>query len=203
MKAADVLEITGSDRRAVGEIAEFAAEKAPHMLGVMRRMIIKHHKIKNLVDEIVIDTDKMIALEATGELSFDRDNRPIAVTPAFRSAFKDLFGPVYHRVYVNIEDKDQLPEALTEIFMDFLVHLDGKFDKLEPFHFVYLNEVSDRTCAKFNGVPPQDFQPVDADGIAVPDFKKIRLHDDILKNVGQELFTLLVKREQSQQAVVS
>jgi hypothetical protein len=201
LKAADYLEIGGDGRKAIVNVVDYAAANAPHMLSLMRRMVIKHHKIRRLVDEIVRDTDRMIELERTGALAFDCDNRPIPVTPAFRASFKDLFQPVYTRVYVNLENKDKLPEALTEIFVDFLCHLDGDFQKLEEFHHAYLREVSDRTCAKFNGTPPQDFQPREPDGIAVPDYRKIRLHDDILKNVGQELFTLMVQREQARQAV--
>ncbi len=196
IEAAQSLGYAEDDMVHIRAIVEHTRKAAPHMMSLMKRLIIKHYKIRRLVAEIVRDTDIQIELERTKELVFELDNRPVAITPEFRKAFRKLFPPVYERIYTNLSNLDHLPVALTEVFVDMLIHLDGVFERLEEYHHSYLREVSDRTCARLNGVRPETFVPKDATGAGIPDFRKIRLHDDILKNVGQELFTLLVQNEQ-------
>jgi hypothetical protein len=88
---------------------------------------------------------------------------------------------------LNLTDKEQVPEALTEVFVDFLVRWGDSFQELEPHHMSHLKEICDRTSARINGEPPQDFVPRETADEPVPSPKRTRLGEDVLKSVEQEL----------------
>jgi hypothetical protein len=132
---------------------------------------------------------RQVELERTPGIEFDLDNRAIPLPPAFRTAYNRIFPEIHRRVWLNLHDRKQAPEALAEVFVDFLVRWADSFTQLEPYHMKFLNELCDRTCAKFNGVPPDTFEPIEAvaEDVEIPNVKRTRLGDDVLRTVDQEI----------------
>jgi hypothetical protein len=95
-----------------------------------------------------------------------------------------------------MRDKQAVPEALVEALVEFLVHEEG-LTKLEEHHIPELHEIVDRTCVRFNGQKHNGDMPTGAGEGETPDPMKIRLHDDILKSVEQELFKLVQAKSAS------
>ena len=111
---------------------------------------------------------------------------------SFRTAYPKLFPLIHRRVYLNLKDKSMAPDALREVLVDFLVRWGDSFEKLEPHHVTFLNEICDRTCAKLNGQQPQDFRPIEDSERDVPNVVRSRLGDDVIKRVEQDLYTLFL-----------
>jgi radical SAM superfamily enzyme YgiQ (UPF0313 family) len=184
------------ERRATVEaMLRYCHETKPFMLRRVKTVILQFAKYLETLDALYPQIDRQIALEETGHFRLDPDDRPIAVPPMFREAYPALFPEVYRRVYLNLQDKSRVPEALTEIFVDFLVRWGDTFTELEEYHRAFLQEIADRTCAKVNGQAPQDFVPIESSDAAVPDVRKVRLGEDVLKSVDQELFKYVTAGE--------
>lgn len=164
------------------------AERAPFLLRRVKRLIVQHAAYRRTLVKLQEQIIRQVELERTPGIEFDLDNRAIALPAAFREAYHKMFPEVHRRVWLNLEDRSRAPEALAEVFVDFLVRWADSFTGLEPYHLTFLKELSDRTCAKFNGVPPDSFEPVEAiDGLEIPNVKRTRLGDDVLRTVDQEL----------------
>lgn len=159
-------------------------------MGRVKTLIIQHAKYRESINKLLPQIDRQIELESLGKLNFEPDKRPIPLPIYFRKAYKEIFFDVYRRIYLNLKDKHQVPAALVEVFIDFLVRCGEGFDRLEDYHRSFLNEICDRTCAKFNGQAPEEFVAAVPDDIAIPDVKRLRLDDDILKSVEHMLINL-------------
>lgn len=172
---------------AIGEMLTHTARVAPFMLRRVKRLIVQYAKYRGTLARLLPQLDAQLELEMRPGLTFEPDGRAILIPAAFRQTYDRLFPEVHRRVYANLADKERVAEALTEVFVDFLVRWGDTFKELEAYHLTFLREIGDRTCAKFNGEPPETFVPVEpADG-TVPDVRHLRLGDDVLKSVEQEL----------------
>jgi radical SAM superfamily enzyme YgiQ (UPF0313 family) len=177
-------------REAIAEMTEHTIRRAPFLMRRVKELVIQHAKYRESLEKLLLQLDRQIELESTGKLVFQLDSRPVPVPSAFHEGYKKAFDEVHRRVYANLADKGREPEALVEVFVDFLVRWGDDFHQFEPHHFAYLREICDRTCARFNGQPPEEFVPVEAGGAATPDVRGIRLSEDVLKSVEQELIKL-------------
>jgi hypothetical protein len=65
-----------------------------------------------------------------------------------------------------------------------------------------LNEIIDRTCARMNGMKLEEYIPVESSDEEIPDALRLRLHDDVLKSVEQELVKLVTAKESKREAAV-
>jgi hypothetical protein len=187
---------TGSaGRKAIEEIAEHVQKHAPLMMKTVRELIIQHARYRQTVAErLPQQVSQQIELESSGKIDLKQDNRPVFVPAPFRAEFEHMFSDVYSRVYLNLIDKEKIPEAVTEVFVDFLVRWGESFDQLERHHMQFLQEICDRTCAMFNGQAPQDFQAITVGDTPIENARRVRLSDDILKTVDQELAKLVKKK---------
>lgn len=183
------LKLDAESCAAMERIFRYTDQKAPFMLGRVKELVVQFVRYRDSVQSFLPGLDQQIELEASGRLTIKLDQRPVAVPKPFRAVYPQLFTEIHRRVYANLTDKNRTPEALVEIFVDFLVHEEG-FQQVEEYHRVLLNELADNICARINGVKPGDFTPVDPAGVDAPDAKKIELHDDVLKSVEQELLRL-------------
>jgi radical SAM superfamily enzyme YgiQ (UPF0313 family) len=188
-KLVTALKLDAEARAAIDEMFRVTAEKAPFMQDRVREMIIQFIRYGRSARSLLPKLRKQIELESTGQLTFELDARPVPVTEAFRQAFRFVFADIHRRIYLNLSDKDLVPKALVEVFMDFLLH-EKNCNEVEPHHPDLLAELADRTCALFNGQAPEDFVPAADDGRPVPDPKKARLWDDVCMSVDQELVKL-------------
>jgi Radical SAM superfamily/B12 binding domain/Domain of unknown function (DUF4070) len=182
--------IAGAGLSRAEEILRFTDATAPFMNRRIKTVIVQFAKYFATVDTLIPQLDRQIAMEESGSFPLVPDDRPITVPPSFRKAYDKIFPDLHRRLYLHLTDKTKLPAALTEVFVDFLVRWGGEFAGLEAHHVAFLTEICDRTAAKYNGRAPQEFVPdavVDVD-IPVPNPIKIRLGEDVLKSVEQELF---------------
>ncbi|MHC4216722.1 MAG: B12-binding domain-containing radical SAM protein, partial [Planctomycetota bacterium] len=107
--------------QAVDEIIKYTEEKAPFLMQRVKALIVQHARYLDSIQKLLPQLDRQIELETSGKLPLEIDNRPITVPPAFRQAFKTIFPDLYRYVHLNLIDKSNVPEALVEIVVDFLV----------------------------------------------------------------------------------
>ncbi len=191
MARCTAMRVSEEGRRTIESILRHTERTAPYMMRRVKILIVQHVMYLGTLAKLLPQCDRQIDVEAREDLRLAVDNRAIPVPVAFRTSFNSIFPVVYRRAYLNLEDRGHLPEALTEIFVDFLVRWGDSFERLEPFHVTFLEEICDRTCAKHNGRPPESFVPVTDPEAAVPDVRRIRLADDILKAVEQTLVSFV------------
>lgn len=122
------------------------------MMRKVSSYIIQHATQKKTFAKILPDIDRLVELESTGKMPFELDQRPVPIPESFRKMFKkgDFFREMYNRVYDSVTDKRRVPEALCEIFIDFITRWGSEFKEFEPYHLVFLHELSDRTSKKIN-----------------------------------------------------
>ncbi|MFH1417793.1 MAG: radical SAM protein [Planctomycetota bacterium] len=174
-------------RQVIREIIEHAWRVSPFMIRRLTMPIIQFAKYRETLDDLIPQIDRQIELERTGAFPLDPDDRPIMIPDEFRLAHRKLFPPVYRRVYANLQNKSRVPEALIEVFVDFLVRWGGAFREEDAQHGGFLDEIVDRTCARLNGVAPQEFVPVEPANTEIRIADCNRMGEDILKCVEQEL----------------
>jgi len=178
-------------RSAIEAILRHTEAVAPWMMRRVKILIVQHVKYLGTLAKLLPQCDLQIEVESRRDLKLQIDNRAIPVPVAFRAAYPALFPEVHRRVWLNLADKSHAPEALTDVFVDFLVRWGDSFERLEPYHRTFLKELGDRTCARLNGLPPESFIPIDDDASEVPEVRRIRLGDDVLKAVEQTLVTFV------------
>ncbi len=171
------------------EIFTYTEQKAPYLLGRVKELVIQFIRYSKSAHELIPKLEKQIELESSGNLIFELDNRPIKIPQGFRDAYPKIFSDVYRRAYLNLTDKNKAPQALVEIFVEFLTH-DEEFKELGEHHKLVLNDIADMVCARLNGQSPEEFVAVKDAHAAVPDAKRLRLDEDILNSVEQELLKL-------------
>lgn len=176
---------------AVSEIIRHTEAVAPPLMRNVRMLTLQHAKHKKTFDDLLPYVDRLVELESSGALTFDLDRREVPIPQAFRRVFErgPIFDRTYRRVYTNLSDRARVPEALTDVFVDFLVRWGDSFESLEPQHQVFLDELSDRTCANLNGVPPESFVP-QVEPPEIPSSRRMRLAEDVIRSVEQELVKL-------------
>jgi len=156
----------------------------------VKELVVQFVRYRISAHEFAPGLKKQIALESTGQMQIRLDSRPVTVSNTFRDGYtRTYFRKVYERAYRLLEDKEKVPNALVDIFVDFLVR-DEQFRGWEDHHLAVLNEITDRTSAVCNGVRPESFIPSDDEAVAVPSVSRARLHEDILIAVEQQLLKL-------------
>lgn len=173
--------------RAIRKIVHHTETVAPHLMKKAKTLVLQFAKYLGTVQRLLSQLDRQIQLEEQGKMKMKLDSRLFPKPDDFHSMFKEAFKPVYRRVYLNLEDKTKVPRALTDVFVDFLVRWGDDCETLEEHHLTLLLELCDRTCAAFNGTPPEEFIPFESDDAEVPNHRRLRLDDDVFKNVWMEV----------------
>lgn len=182
--------LSGPDAgRAVDEIVTHIQQAAPYMMRKVRMLTLQHARHKKTFDRLLPYIDRLVEYESSGKVQFDKDDRPVPIPETFRKEFlRDrLFEDMHRYVFENLEDKDRVPEALTEIFVDFLTRLGDVFKDFEPQHRTFLQDLSDRTCQKLNREMSGSPGPGKSRIMKLPDVKRSRLAEDILRAIEQDL----------------
>lgn len=175
---------------AIRDIVSFCARKAPFLLSRVKQLIIQFSKYSESARRLIPRLEEQIELEASGKLSFPLDSRPVTVPRGFRDVYKSIFPAVYHSISLNLSDKSKLPAALLEVFVEFLVREEG-FHEMQEHHYPLLNEIVDRTCARFNGQTFESYVAVYNSSVPKLGIEQIRLGDDVLNSLEQELLKLV------------
>jgi len=176
--------------RAMAKIFEYTEQTAPNLLARVKELVVQFIRYRDSVHDFLPGLDRQIEIESSGKLEIRLDSRPVPIPPGFRNAYKSIFPDIHRRVYLNLNDKSKVPEALVEIFVDFLVHEDG-LDQLEDHHISLLNEIADQTCARLSGQPPEEYVAAEPDDTPVPDARRLCLDEDVMKSMEQELTKLV------------
>jgi radical SAM superfamily enzyme YgiQ (UPF0313 family) len=180
----------------MNEIFRFTTEKAPFLLARVKELVIQFIRYSKTARDLIPKIDQQIELEASGQLTFELDTRPLTISKGFRKSFRSIFPDIHRRVYLNLNNKNKVPEALTEIFVDFLTR-EERCGRLEKYHFSVLKDIADRTCSDLNGQPPEDFVAIERTNTSIPDVKRLRLGEDVLNSVEQELIKLVQESTES------
>lgn len=186
-------------RSAIEAIIDHTERTAPFMLRRVKVIIVQYCRYLTTLAKLYSHLDRQTELERTNAFPLELDARPVPISDGFRDEFNKFFPQVYSRVYVNLTDPSRVPAALTEVFVDFLVSWGKDFEGFEAHHLVYLNEISDRTCAQFNGQPPQEFVARPVGDTQLPNIKRTRLAEDVLTTVAQELLKLTLPAKDGEQ----
>jgi radical SAM superfamily enzyme YgiQ (UPF0313 family) len=172
--------------KAMKEIFDYTLEKAPYLIGRVKDLVLQFAIHYKSAHELLPKLYHQIELESSGELTYELDNRPVTVPRGFTDSYRSIFPEVFSRVCRKLTDKNRAAEAMVEIFVEFLVHEEG-FSRMEDHHLLLLNEIVDSTCVRINSQEDEGAVPADT---PFPDAGKLRLHEDILKSVEQELLKL-------------
>jgi radical SAM superfamily enzyme YgiQ (UPF0313 family) len=163
------------------------AHKKPFMMFRVKELVVQFVRYRKSAQEFAPGLRRQIELESTGQMEVRPDVRPITVPAGFRDGYaRTYFRKVYERAYRLLDDREKISDALVDVFVDFLMR-DESFQGWQDHHLSVLQEITDRTCAVFNGVRPESFLPTDREDISVPNVARQRLHEDVLMVVEQEL----------------
>lgn len=177
-------------RSIIEKMLTYTRETKPGLLRKIKIVILQHASYYTTICDLLPQLDKQIQREKLGEVILERDDRATPPPVEFRPAFNTLFPAVFKRVYFSLADVSNLSQCLTDVFLEFLVRWGSEFTGLEDQHFDMLNELADRNCAKLNGVNPELYEALLESGRDLPNFKRLRIADDIYKNVWIELSEL-------------
>jgi len=171
----------------IRRMVEHTRATAPHLMKRIKALIVQHCHNHAIIQTQRAEVLENIRREETGDIVWKKDDRGRPLPPNFREQLSLVLPHVHRRVYVNLTDKDEICETLTEIFVEFLLRLGESFVKFERHHNTLLDELCDRHCAEVNGIPAVDFVPVPEAEMkadkSVPNIIKVRLVDDIYKNI--------------------
>jgi hypothetical protein len=191
------LSFSPKELRLIEETLEYTRDRAPVMVGRVADAFLNQsrwHRLRTFHNKEQLDA--ALAAERAGHLV--PDTTPILLPSAFSAAFrKNLFPLVYERLFRNLPDTGLIPEAASDVFVDFLVRLSDESaemdvsDFAELRHTAFLRLLCDRTVARLTGMPPEDFVPVEeTDGQPLKGVKRSGLFDAVLKDVGDRLLSL-------------
>jgi hypothetical protein len=176
--------------RAIERIISHTLKEAPWLMDRVRGLIIQHYKYCESLDTLLFQIDRQIELESRGELRIELDDRPIPIPPAFIKSYQGIFPEVYKLVHSKLNDKNQTPAALVQVFVDFIVRWGEGFKKFEAYHLSFLKEICDKVCEKLNDQIPDKAILIDSAETSLPNFKRLRMNEDIIKSVEQELIRI-------------
>jgi hypothetical protein len=170
------------------------AYQKPFMVFRVQELVVQFVRYRKSAQEFAPGLRRQIQLESTGQMEIRPDVRPIAVPPSFRDGYaRTYFRKVYERAYRILDDRQKISDALVDVFADFLMR-DEAFQGWQNHHLSVLQEITDRTCAVFNGVRPESFLPTEREDIPVPNVARQRLHEDVLMAVEQELMKAALRK---------
>jgi radical SAM superfamily enzyme YgiQ (UPF0313 family) len=189
--------LSDADLRSLEEALEHTCAVAPFMVNrVFSAILTNDYQRRSRASFTEEQFREVLAAERQGKIV--HDSTPLPVPAPFNSAYRELFPEVYSRLYRNLPDRALLPEAASEVFVDFLVRWGEGFTGASERHHQFLRELCDRTCAKLSGQSPEAFVAVE-EGEAVPlaQVRRTRLADAVLKNVVDQMRSIAGDRQEA------
>jgi radical SAM superfamily enzyme YgiQ (UPF0313 family) len=194
MRSYDALSFTPQELRHIEATFEYTRDTAPVMLGRVADSILNQlrwHRLRTFHNTEQLQAT--LAAERAGNLV--PDTTPVLLPSAFADAFRrSLFPRVYERLHRNLPDAQLIPEAASEVFVDFLIRFNdqtslmGPSDFAHPQHEAFLHQLCDRTAARVTGQAPESFVALEeTDGLSRKALKKSGLYDAVLKEIGDRL----------------
>ena len=157
-------------------------------------LIVQHARYHESIQETLVALEHNVEREASGEMILEPFDRAAPLPATFKEELNRILPAVHRRVFVNLVDTTSVPAALTDVFVEFLHRMGEAFERFDEHHMPLLDELCDRNCAKYNGVPAVHFEPVGhaemQRATGLPNIKRTRLVDDIYKSVFQKMSEL-------------
>ena len=190
------------DREARGtalRLLVYTRRQAPFMIPRVVKMILQNY-VWRVQPSWRNALDDQIRREASGEMQL-RPLQPVFSVPErFKKPYKAIFPELYDRVYRGLSDKSRADETLVEVVYDFLTRWGPSFQQFQEYHRSFLHEICDRSIAKANGNVEMPI-PLTLEGTAdekvdageVPNFRRNRLADEVLRVAEQDLRNSSVK----------
>ncbi len=198
LKLGTTMNVSPEGCKAINEIFRYTEEKAPYMLGRVKELVVQFTKYSETARDLIPKLDQQIELESSGKLTFELDDRPLTVPAGFMKAYKSIFPDIHRHAYLGLTEKDKISEVLTRVFVDFLFR-EKDFIQLEDYHVSLLNKITDKVCAEFNENSRERHIIGETENITVPNVKRLRLGEDIIKSVEQELIKLVQAETEKQE----
>ena len=175
-------------RRVIRELTEVCREVAPSLWRRLKIILtMQAHIQQSLRERVVPSLRHQIRHERSGVFKPVAKSFRAPVPRAFREHFRELLAPVYKHIQANLDDEDRLHEAITRVFVDFLVRWGDEFEEPAAHHATFLTELCNRTCAEMNRVPPEEFVPVEPVRTPAVSRGLSQAREDILRNLDIEL----------------
>jgi hypothetical protein len=191
------LALTALEIRLLDETLEHARERAPLLTGrIVDALLAQLYWYRIRTYHTEDELKAALAAEKAGDLV--PDTTAILLPSAFTGAFrKHLFAFVYARLFRHLPDRQMIPDAASEIFVDFIMRVrdepgtaaDGAF--AGPRYEEFLRVLCDRTVARVTGRAPESvISTEEAEPVLMKGVKKTGLYDAVLKEVGDRLSRL-------------
>ncbi|MFT3764355.1 MAG: radical SAM protein [Minicystis sp.] len=174
------------ERDGIGDTLAHVRRVAPYLLPRVVWFLLQSEWLRRYGARFFIGYDRLLELERSGDLV--QDTRPLLVPPSFGRAMTGLFPEIFTRLARSLSDEDRIPEAMKEVFVDFIVRWGSSFAELLPEHRAYLLELCDRAAAKHGGQPGSPPRAGEMDLLRAA--RRRRLLDAVLKDVRDEIATM-------------
>ena len=193
-------------RDAIFDIIRHTIRHAPFMLDKVMRLIVHQYGEYILLQPFLEAIHQQIEAEISGAFKPEVARGNIFLSDNFKKPYREIFPDIYKYVYIGLKNKTRTDEALIEVFTDFIVRWGQTFEpkveavgerseQFEDFYRTFLFEIADRTIEKENkALEDESIVLLQDSDEEFPDFKRNRLADDILRYVGQELRSVLLKK---------
>lgn len=190
------LDASNEDKKLAHDLLVLARAQHPYMIPRLMFFIHKHEHRLEYFKFLRSYLAASIDVERKFRLDELKDTRPLRIPMAFTESITRVFQSVYERAFLRLRDREKVLDTLVEIFTDFLVRCGNTFTKFERKDVVFLEELTDRACDKRNGVLPQEGSPVAEISAPIPSWQQLRLHEAVLKGVGDELAHIASEQEE-------
>jgi radical SAM superfamily enzyme YgiQ (UPF0313 family) len=173
--------------------------RAPFMMEEMARTMVAVSLIRNHIEAVAPQLEKVIQNEKERPRQRLMD-QAVTIPVSFRKDFRKVFPSVYLRLAARLQDKSNLQTGLVTVFCEFLERFHQEYERLGEQRFTQLEEICDRTIARFNDEDPTTGSWPDAPAVrplerltnaterrVVHKVRRARLDDDIFHAVELEL----------------
>jgi radical SAM superfamily enzyme YgiQ (UPF0313 family) len=181
--------LTSLDKKTRGVILDilwYTLKHSPAMLPRLTGVINRQYgyAVRPKLRESILG---LIELEKSGGLELEPEPDESLVPEGFKASYNEIFPEIYGQVFQGLTDKARTEETLVDIFTEFLVRWrnnpDTAAEKLNTSLTAYADYIlMDKNRVSAGASPP----PVNLK-VAMADFDKTRLNEQILKAVEQEL----------------
>jgi radical SAM superfamily enzyme YgiQ (UPF0313 family) len=178
--------ITWKTRWTLLDLLAYTYREAKFMIPTVARITLRQygyaytntHKLSEVVQ-------RQIDLERSGKLQLDLASYEPPVPEDFKKPYEDIFPQLYQKVYQELKDQAQTEEALVHITTEFLSHWTPDSSSLSGDQKGFLMDLTDQALSDKRKTLVDRHSASNEGGL--PNFRRTRMSDEILKAVEQEL----------------
>ncbi len=150
--AKQMIEVLPKDTRAaITEVVMHTFATAPYLMETVSSLLMQQFMDSTLIPYHSEIIQRQIDQTNSGELKLDRDKSAGMIPKGFKTALRDVMPQVYGRLEGELNNKTVIPEAIVDVFKDFLIRWSAHFERFEDYHEAYLGELCDRHIERWNG----------------------------------------------------